>query len=207
MLKFVKGVVQFPLDLVLHIQIVVPIGNLVRLNNLFLLDGHISNLIIADVVGSQRLLQHTVVGSGIAIIVKLCGLVVPWLPLAERILVAFGPPIIFQFINAPLPVCFDGLSHHFREFAVESRVNFAFPDNALVQVIDTLEGTVIDTLSPGRAVLHMEFTPRGEAVWVSARDDDRVTVYDTATRKALSVLPARAPSGIFFTARAARIGF
>ena len=86
-------------------------------------------------------------------------------------------------------------------------VNFAFPDNALVQVIDTLEGAVVDTLSPGRAVLHMEFTPRGEAVWVSARDDDRVTVYDTATRKSLAVLPARAPSGIFFTARAARIGF
>ncbi len=86
-------------------------------------------------------------------------------------------------------------------------VNFAFPDNAQLQVIDTLTGGVLRTLSPGKAVLHMEFTPRGEAVWVSSRDDNRVTVYDTASLDALTVLPADAPSGIFFTSRAARIGF
>ncbi|MBL8483247.1 MAG: protein nirF, partial [Rhodocyclaceae bacterium] len=56
-------------------------------------------------------------------------------------------------------------------------------------------------------VLHLEFTPRGENVWVSARDDDRVTVYDTASFAAIAQLPAKSPSGIFFTSRAARIGF
>jgi len=66
---------------------------------------------------------------------------------------------------------------------------------------------VIRTLEPGRAVLHMEFTPRGEAVWISARDDDRVLVYDTATLEPVAQLAADKPSGIFFTARAARIGF
>ncbi len=86
-------------------------------------------------------------------------------------------------------------------------VNFAFPDNAQVQVIDTLDRRLLATLSPGKAVLHMEFTPRGEHVWVSSRDDNRVTVYDTDSLQALEVLPARAPSGIFFTARASRIGF
>lgn len=86
-------------------------------------------------------------------------------------------------------------------------VNFAFPDNAKVQVIDTETRQVIDTLSPGRAVLHMEFTPRGEAVWISARDDDKVVVYDTETRRPQAELPASQPSGIFFTSRAARIGF
>jgi protein NirF len=53
----------------------------------------------------------------------------------------------------------------------------------------------------------MEFTPRGEHVWLSARDDDRVLVYDTATFARLAELPADKPSGIFFTARAFRIGF
>lgn len=86
-------------------------------------------------------------------------------------------------------------------------VNFAFPDNSQVQVIDAEKNAVIDTLQPGRAVLHMEFAPRGEAVWISSRDDDRVTVFDTATHRALATLPAREPSGIFLTSRAQRIGF
>ena len=86
-------------------------------------------------------------------------------------------------------------------------VNFAFPDNGKVQVIDTLTHQVTDTLSPGRAILHMEFTPRGENVWVSSRDDDKVVVYDTASRQVVSELPAANPSGIFFTSRAVRIGF
>ncbi|HHH43453.1 MAG TPA: protein nirF, partial [Gammaproteobacteria bacterium] len=41
-------------------------------------------------------------------------------------------------------------------------VNFAHPDNDTVQVIDAESLRVIKTLVPGRAVLHMEFTPRGE---------------------------------------------
>ncbi len=85
-------------------------------------------------------------------------------------------------------------------------VNFAFPDNDTVQVIDTETLRVVRTLRPGRGVLHMEFTPRGEAVWVSVRDEDRVVVYDTGTFEPLARLPARSPSGIFFTARAGRIG-
>jgi protein NirF len=86
-------------------------------------------------------------------------------------------------------------------------VNFAFPDNGVVQVIDTETRRVAHTLAPGKAVLHLEFTPRGEAVWISARDDDRVLVYDTATLAPVASLKAESPSGIFFTSRAARIGF
>ena len=86
-------------------------------------------------------------------------------------------------------------------------VNFAFPDNGVVQVIDTETQRVAQTLAPGKAVLHLEFTPRGEAVWISARDDDRVLVYDTATFARVASLAAESPSGIFFTSRAARIGF
>jgi protein NirF len=85
-------------------------------------------------------------------------------------------------------------------------VNFALPDNDVVQVIDTESHAVLRTLKPGKAVLHLEFTPRGEAVWISARDDDRVVVYDTASFTQLAQLSADKPSGIFFTARAFRIG-
>jgi protein NirF len=86
-------------------------------------------------------------------------------------------------------------------------VNFAFPDNGKVQVIDVESRSVVQTIEPGQAVLHLEFTPRGEEVWISARDSDRVVVYDTATFAPRATLAADKPSGIFFTARAARMGF
>jgi protein NirF len=86
-------------------------------------------------------------------------------------------------------------------------VNFAFPDNGWVQVIDTLKGEVVQTLQPGKAILHMEFTPRGEHVWLSARDDHTVSIYDTRSFERVTTLPAQSPSGIFFTSRAARMGF
>ncbi len=86
-------------------------------------------------------------------------------------------------------------------------VNFAVPDYHRVQVIDTVAQRVAATLQPGKAVMHMEFTPRGESVWISCRDDDKVVVLDTAMLAAQASLPARAPSGIFFTARAQRMGF
>lgn len=85
-------------------------------------------------------------------------------------------------------------------------VNFAFPNNDTVQVIDVVSRKVVQELKPGPAVLHMEFTPRGEQVWVSVRDDNRVDIYDTATFTLLLQLPAQSPSGIFFTNRAHEIG-
>lgn len=85
-------------------------------------------------------------------------------------------------------------------------VNFALPDNDTVQVIDVLTSKVIHTMKPGKAVLHMEFSPRGEEVWVSVRDENVVRVYDTASFEEVSTLRAKAPSGIFFTARAGKTG-
>jgi protein NirF len=86
-------------------------------------------------------------------------------------------------------------------------VNFAVPDYHKVQVIDTLTRQVMRTLEPGKAVLHMEFTPRGEAVWISSRDDNRVSVIDTQSFTTLATLAIDAPSGVFFTSRATRMGF
>ena len=86
-------------------------------------------------------------------------------------------------------------------------VNFAVPDYDTVQVIDTQTRQIVRSLKPGKAVLHMEFTPRGDAVWISTRDDHKVVVVDTQTFQTLATLPAKSPSGIFFTSRAARTGF
>lgn len=86
-------------------------------------------------------------------------------------------------------------------------VNFAMPDNNHLQVIDVKDLTIGATLTPAKAVLHMEFTPRGEQVWVALRDDNQLAVYDTATLREVTRLPARHPNGIFFSARAHKIGF
>ena len=93
-----------------------------------------------------------------------------------------------------------------RPDAREVWVNFALPDNDTIQVIDVQSLAVKQTMTPGKAVLHMEFTPRGEQVWVSVRDEDRVEIYDTASYQKLATLPADKPSGIFLAARAHRIG-
>jgi len=85
-------------------------------------------------------------------------------------------------------------------------VNFATPDNSQLQIIDVKNLTIIKTLTPGKALLHMEFTPRGEQVWVAARDDNQLIVYDTSTFAELTRLPANHPNGIFFSARAHKIG-
>ena len=85
-------------------------------------------------------------------------------------------------------------------------VNFAVPDYHRVQVIDTSTRQVVKTLEPGAAVLHMEFTPKGEAVWISSRDANRVSVIDTLSFETLATIDVNAPSGIFFASRAARLG-
>ena len=85
-------------------------------------------------------------------------------------------------------------------------VNFAVPNNDTLQVIDTQSLQIIKTLTPGKGVLHMEFEPRGEEVWTSVRDEDRVAVFDTETFEQLVTIKASKPSGIFFTSRAHRTG-
>lgn len=85
-------------------------------------------------------------------------------------------------------------------------VNFATPLNDVVQVLDSRSHEVVATLTPGKAVLHMEFAPRGAEVWISSRDDNKVLIYDTRTRQQVGEVPVQAPSGIFFTARAHQTG-
>ena len=85
-------------------------------------------------------------------------------------------------------------------------VNFAHPDNSHIQVFDseTLEPLV--HLQPGLGVLHMEFSPRGESVWVSVRDKHQINHYNTESFALKTQLSLPSPSGIFMTARAHMIG-
>ncbi len=106
-----------------------------------------------------------------------------------------------------IPVCGQPVFVMARPDGRQVWVNFAVPDYGKVDVIDTLSGKVAKQLEPGRGILHMEFTPRGENVWLSARDDNKVLIYDTATFTRVGEIAADSPSGIFFTARANRIGF
>ena len=85
-------------------------------------------------------------------------------------------------------------------------VNFALPHNDTIQVIDTQSLKIVHQMNPGKGVLHMEFEPRGEEVWMSVRDENRVEIYDTRNFEKRSSIEATRPSGIFFTARAHRIG-
>jgi protein NirF len=84
--------------------------------------------------------------------------------------------------------------------------NFAVPRNDRLQVIDTKTRKIVHEVLAGPGVLHMEFTPRGDEIWVSVRDDNMVKVYRTDTFELIAELPADKPSGIFFTPRAHRIG-
>ncbi|MDP2783531.1 MAG: cytochrome D1 domain-containing protein [Sulfurimicrobium sp.] len=85
-------------------------------------------------------------------------------------------------------------------------VNFAFPHNDTVQVIDVPSRKIVHTFKPGKGVLHIEFTPRGEQAWISLRDENRLEIYDSESFARLGTLPADSPSGIFFTHRAHRTG-
>jgi protein NirF len=85
-------------------------------------------------------------------------------------------------------------------------VNFAHPRNDTLQVIDVPKMAIVKEFKPGKAILHMEFTPRGEQVWVSVRDANRVDVYDTRTFERLTAITAEKPSGIFLSARAHKTG-
>jgi len=85
-------------------------------------------------------------------------------------------------------------------------INFAFPDNDTVQVLDLPSQRIVQTLKPGKGVLHLEFSLRGEQVWLSLRDENRIEIYDPDSFARIGTLPAESPSGIFFTVRAHRIG-
>ena len=85
-------------------------------------------------------------------------------------------------------------------------VNFAHPRNDVVQVIDVTTRRILRTLEPGKAIMHIEFSPDGAEAWVSARDSGRVVVYDATSFAVVGEISARSPSGIFMASRGRAMG-
>jgi len=48
---------------------------------------------------------------------------------------------------------------------------------------------------------------RGVVGWLSARDDDKILIYNTENFAKLGDIPTESHSGLFSTSRAVRIGF
>jgi len=79
-------------------------------------------------------------------------------------------------------------------------------DDAFVQVIDVESLAVVDTLRLGRRIYHMDFTPRGSHVLVSANADNKLLLVNASTREIEDTVELNSPSGIFGVWRAFRIG-
>jgi protein NirF len=79
-------------------------------------------------------------------------------------------------------------------------------DDAFVQVIDVDSLSVTDTLRLGRRIYHMDFTPRGSHVLVSANQDNRLFLVNADTREIEDSVELASPSGLFGVWRAFRIG-
>jgi protein NirF len=79
-------------------------------------------------------------------------------------------------------------------------------DDAYIQVVDVERLAVRDTLRVGRRIYHMDFTPRGSHVLVSANQDEKLFLVDARSHRIDDVVELRSPSGIFGVWRAFRIG-
>ncbi|MBI5681639.1 MAG: protein nirF [Deltaproteobacteria bacterium] len=76
----------------------------------------------------------------------------------------------------------------------------------IIHIIDLKTLEVVKTLNPGKGATHPQFTPKGNYVYVSLMDDNKVVVYDAKTFEKIKEFPAKRPSGIFSTERAHKFG-
>jgi protein NirF len=79
-------------------------------------------------------------------------------------------------------------------------------DDAWVQIVDTATNTVVDEIEVGARIYHMDFTPRGSHVLVSANGANALYLVDARTRAILDEEPIQSPSGVFGAWRAFRLG-
>ncbi len=107
---------------------------------------------------------------------------------------------------APIPISGTALYTVARPDGRQVWVDIIGKNGDLIDVIDVDSMKVVKTLNPGPGATHPQFTPKGEAAYVSLMDGGKVVVYDTATFKVLKEFPADHPSGIFFTNRAHKFG-
>jgi protein NirF len=79
-------------------------------------------------------------------------------------------------------------------------------DDAFIQIIDVESLEVTDTIRAGRRIYHMDFTPRGSHVLVSANQDNKLVLINATTHEIEDTQELNSPSGIFGVWRAFRIG-
>jgi protein NirF len=79
-------------------------------------------------------------------------------------------------------------------------------DDAFVQVIDVERLEVVATIELAGRIYHMDFTPRGSHVLVSANRANQLLLVNAATREIEDVEAVDSPSGIFGPWRAFRMG-
>ncbi|CBE69460.1 MAG: protein nirF [Candidatus Methylomirabilis oxygeniifera] len=106
----------------------------------------------------------------------------------------------------PVPISGTALYTVVRPDGRQVWVDIIGKNGDLIDVIDVDSMKVVKTLNPGAGATHPQFTPKGEAAYVSLMDGGKVVVYDTATFQVLKEFPADHPSGIFFANRAHKFG-
>lgn len=79
-------------------------------------------------------------------------------------------------------------------------------DDAFVQVVSTETLEVERTIEVGGRIYHMDFTPRGSHVLVTANRDDTLALVDATTYEVVDRETLASPSGVFGVWRAFRIG-
>lgn len=93
-----------------------------------------------------------------------------------------------------------------REVWVDNVAAPGSEEERLMQVIDVQTLEVKKTIDAGKGAINPQFTPKGEAVYLSVMGEDKVRVYDADTYEVIAEIPAKKPSGIFCTDRAAKFG-
>ncbi len=106
----------------------------------------------------------------------------------------------------PIPISGTALYTVARPDGRQVWVDIIGKNGDLVDVIDVDSMKVVKTLNPGHGATHPQFTPKGDAAYISLMDGGKVVVYDTATFQVLKEFPADHPSGIFFANRAHKFG-
>lgn len=80
------------------------------------------------------------------------------------------------------------------------------PEERTIDIISVETLSVKKSIDAGKGALDPQFTPKGEAAYISIREEDKVAVYDTDSFKLLKEFPVHKPSGIFSSDRASKFG-
>ncbi|MDH3974961.1 MAG: protein nirF [Deltaproteobacteria bacterium] len=93
-----------------------------------------------------------------------------------------------------------------REVWVDNVAAPGSEEERLMQVIDMETLKVKKTIDAGKGAINPQFTPKGEAVYLSVMGENKVRVYDADSYELLKEIPVRKPSGIFCTDRTSKFG-